>query len=85
MLMTFTLDIQNVFNQNSYYLSFPQNPLQDYSGSTVLTDLSYINMRRKTIPSFLGLTQTNYDLQSIFSSRNVPYNLSNNKSKKTVF
>jgi len=74
MLMTFTLDIQNVFNQNNYYLSFPKNPLQDYSGSTILTDLSYVNMRRTTIPSFLGLTQTNYNLQSIISSRNVPYN-----------
>jgi len=84
MLMTFTIDIQNTFNQNNFYLSFPQNPLQDYSGSTVLTDLSYINMRRKTIPSFLGLTQTNYDLQSIFSSRNVPYNLSNTSSNLEI-
>ena len=76
MLMTFTIDIQNIYNQNNYYLSFPKNPLQDYSGSVVLTDLSYINMRRTTIPSFLGLTQTIYNLQSIISSRNVPYSTS---------
>ena len=67
MLMTFFVDIQNVFTQHYYYLSFPNNPLQDYSGNTSLTDPSYILMRKSTIPSFLGIKDLSYNFDNIYS------------------
>ena len=66
-IMTTTIDIQNIFNQEFYYLSFPSNPLYGYTGSTSTTDISYIKLRKSTIPSFLGFSKLSYNLNSIVS------------------
>lgn len=65
MIMTFTTDIQNIFNQHFYYLYFPTNITPN--------DPSYNQLRKTTIPSFLGLTNQIYSFDSIISSKNIPY------------
>jgi len=71
-IMTTTIDIQNIFNQHFYYVYFPNNPLYGYTGSTSLTDPSYINLRKSNIASFLGFTDISYNFDSIYSSKTVP-------------
>ena len=71
-IMSFTFDIQNIFNQHFYSIEFPNNPLENYTGSTSLTDLSYINLRKTNIGSFLGLKYSKYEFDSIHSSKNIP-------------
>jgi hypothetical protein len=72
MLMTLTIDIQNVYNQNYYYLSFPKNPFYDYSGNIDINDPNYIKMRKSTIPSFLGITDISYNLNMFQSLKTIP-------------
>ena len=74
-LMTLFVDIQNIFDQHYYYLSFLNNPLQDYSGNISLTDPSYILMRKSTIPSFLGIKDVSYNFDNVYS-KTFPYTTS---------
>jgi hypothetical protein len=67
-IMTMTIDIQNIFNQTYYYLSFPTNPLNGYTKPPNLTDPSYINLRKSTIPSFLGFKDLSYGFNIIASN-----------------
>ena len=71
-IMTLTIDIQNIFNQQFYNLEFSENPLYDYTGVIDVLDASYISMRNSTIPSFLGLDNLIYELNVIQSSKNIP-------------
>jgi hypothetical protein len=74
-IMTMTIDIQNIFNQSNYILSFPSNPLYGYTGTTNITDPSYIKLRKSTIPSFLGFSNLSYDLNTIVTNT-FPYTTS---------
>ena len=67
-IMTMTIDIQNIFNQSNFIFSFPSNPLYGYTGSTNITDTSYINLRKSTIPSFLGFSNLSYALNTIVTN-----------------
>lgn len=71
-IMTLTIDIQNIFNQQFYNLEFPENPLYNYTGVINITDASYIAIRNSTIPSFLGLDNIIYETNVIQSSKNIP-------------
>lgn len=65
MIMSLFIDIQNIFNQHYFELYFPTNIYPN--------DPSYNQLRKTTIPSFLGLTNQIYSFDSIISSKNIPY------------
>ena len=55
-LTTVTLDMNKIYNENSYYLNFPVTEINDLSLSPYLKD----SLRNNTIPSYLGLQTTKY-------------------------
>jgi len=61
-LSTLTIDIDNLYNENSYYLNFPEfkSPYQ------------LDNNRKTSIPSFLGFQTGNYSTNSIKSTITLP-------------
>ena len=68
-LMTFTVDIQNIFAENFYYLEFPLK-----LPATYISPTDTILNRIKTIPSFLGFSDLSYNFTTITSSKEFPYN-----------
>jgi len=72
-IMTFTVDIQNIFSQEHFVFSFPK--------TVSPTDPSYNLLRNTTIASFLGFTNLTYSLNTIQSST-FPYS---NSTASTVF
>ena len=69
-LMTFTMDIQNIFAENFYYLEFPLKPPATYVSPTD----EQLN-RIKTIPSFLGFNDLSYSITTVTSKINLDPNI----------
>lgn len=55
-LTTVTLDIEKIYNENSYYVNFPVTGIDDLSLSPYLKD----SFRNLTMPAYLGLQTTSY-------------------------
>ena len=66
---TITVDINKTFNENRYYLYFPDwtSPLIDTS-------------RNQSIPGFLGFNDTSYNICTIYSNRNLSLTTSQSNS-----
>ena len=67
-LITTTVDITNIYNENSYYLRFPNKPFaNDVSG------ISPGPRRYQTIPAYLGFNQQEYFPFTVLSTYTLPY------------
>jgi hypothetical protein len=78
-LMTFTIDIQNIFAENFYYLEFPLKPPATYI-SPIDAELNRI----KTITSFLGFTDLSYSITTITSKTNLEQNIDINSATRVI-
>lgn len=63
-LMTFTIDIQNIFSESFYYLNFPLTPPATY----ISPDDNPLK-RARTITSFLGFTDLSYNFTTVTSQK----------------
>ena len=75
-LMTWTIDIQNIFNESFYYLNFPLKLPATYVSPTSTSS-------NTTIPSFLGFVDISYNFASIKSSKTFPHYSPNNNTSAT--
>ena len=75
-LMTFTIDIQNIFSEIFYYFEFPLKLPATYVSPTdkTLNPNSNTLKRVNTIPSFLGFLDLSYNFTTITSLKTFPYN-----------
>jgi hypothetical protein len=78
-LMTFTIDIQNIFAENFYYLEFPLK-----SPATYVSPIDAELNRIKTIPSFLGFNDLSYSITTITSKTNIDQNIDNNSATRVI-
>ena len=79
-LMTWTIDIQNIFNETYYSLDFPLT-----FPATYISPNDTILNRLKTIPSFLGYSNISNNFLSVTSEKNLPPFDLNNQTTSATF